>query len=131
MNGSKTNYFLFGSVVLILLAVALVAVLDKTSTSTSNTNDVRARAATANTLKLDGVVASIDEAKGTIVVSNVQFDSTNLVGQAKNLGEWNVMTPANFNMATVKQGTRVVIGVDPTTFSITSHQVSAVTITTR
>lgn len=125
---NKTNLFLFGSVILILLAVALVAILNK-SAPTGSSTDVRARAGTQNTLKLVAVVNSADEAKGTILVTGVQFADANRAGEPKDLGDWTVMAPEGFNFASVSPGMTVTIGVDPSTFNITSHALTAVTLT--
>jgi len=122
------NLLLVGSVVLILLAVALVAVLDKTSTSSSSTNDVRARAATKTALALTGVVASVDDTKGTLQVNNVQFTDSSRAGTAQNYGTWVVSAPAGFNFASVSPGTTITIGVDAATFQITKHSMNALTI---
>ena len=125
---SKTNVFLFGSVILIILAIALVAILDRTA-KTSSTTDARARAATQYTLKFIGVVSTVNEAKGTIDVSNVQFADINRVGVPQNLGNWTVTAPATFNFASVSPGKNVTIGVNANTFNIASHAVTAVSIT--
>src|SRR5689334_4029870 len=121
------NLFLFGSVILVLLAVALVAILDKTS-PTSNSSDVRARAATQYTLKLLGTVDSVNEADGSIQVSGVQFSDVNRSGSAKDLGTWTVIAPAQFNFASVSPGSQVTIGVDAKTFQVTKHEVVALTL---
>lgn len=125
---NKTNLILFGSVILILLAVALVAILDKTAPTSSST-DVRARAGTQNTLKLVGVVNAVNETKGTVQVTGVQFADTNRSGAPQDLGDWTVTAPAAFNFASVSPGTAVTIGIDAATFNISSHAVAALTLT--
>lgn len=125
---SKANLFLFGSVVLILLAIALVAILAKTAPTGSST-DVRARAGTQNTLKLVGVVDSVNETKGTMLVTGVQFADANRAGAPQNLGDWTVTAPAAFNFASISPGSTVTIGIDANTFNIASRAVTAVTLT--
>ncbi len=125
---SKANLFLFGSVVLILFAVVLVTILNKSSPAGSST-DVRARAGTQNTLKFTGVVSSVIEAKGTIGVTRVQLADSNRSGEPKNLGDWTVTAPAAFNFASLTPGMAVTIGIDPNTFNIASHAVTAITLT--
>lgn len=121
------NLFLVGSVVLILLAVALVAILDRT---TNNANDVRARAGsnTTTALQLTATVASVDEAKGTVTVNNAQFSKTSLAGAARNLGSYVVTPPAGFNFASVSQGMQILMNIDSTTFQVTNHTITALTL---
>jgi len=125
---SKANLFLFGSVIIILLAVALVAILNKSTPSGSST-DVRARAGTPNTLKLVGIVNAVNEAKGTVQVTSIQFADTNRAGAPKNLGNWSVTAPAAFNFASVAPGIAVTIGVAASTFNVANHAVTAITLT--
>src|SRR5258706_14076899 len=125
----NSNVILMGSVVLILLAVGIVAILDKAATPTGGQNtDVRARAATQFTLKLVGVVSVVNEEKGTVEVSNLQFAEGSRAGDAKDLGNWLVTAPAGFNFASISQGSLVTIGVDAKTFQVTKHEVWALTM---
>jgi hypothetical protein len=126
---NKTNLFLFGSLILIIMAVALVAILDKTAPAGSS-NEVRTQAGTQNTLKLTGVVNTVNGTKGTIQVMNVQFADTNRAGAPQNLGNWTVTAPAAFNFASVSPGTTVTIGVAASTFNVASRALTAVTLTT-
>ena len=125
---NKTNLFLFGSVALILLAVVLVTVIEKTSPISSST-DVRARAGTQYALKFTATVNTINETKGTINVTGVQLADSNRIGDPQSLGDWTVTVPPSFNFASVSQGMTVTIGVDASTFNMTSHAVTAVSIT--
>ncbi len=123
----KGNLILVGSVVFILLAVALLAVLDKSSSSTA-TSDVRARAGTKIALKLEGVVSAVDETRGTIEVANLQFSAESRSGEAKDLGNWLVTPPSAFNFASISPGMRVIVAVDSSTFQITKHELTAVSL---
>ncbi len=125
---NKTYLFLFGSLIIILLAIAMVAILGNIKPN-SSPSDIRARAGTQNALKLVGVVASVDEGKGIVNVTGVQFAEANRSGNAQNLGDWAVMTPPAFNFASVSSGTSVTIGVEASTFNIASHKVTALTLT--
>ncbi len=122
----NSNVLLLGSVLLIVLAIVVVAVIDRNGSGSGS--DIRARAGQVFTLKLTGVVNSIDETAGTITVSSVQFDSESRSGEAKDLGEWLITPPADFNYASVSPGTPVLIGVDAKTFQVTSHKLTAVTL---
>jgi hypothetical protein len=121
------NFFLIGSLILIILAIGLVAILDRTSSSTSDT-DVRARAGTTNALMVNATVVSVDEAKGTCAVADLYFADTSRSGDAKNFGNWIVTAPGNFNLATLQPGTAVTMGIDGKTFLATQHTVTAITI---
>lgn len=121
------NVLLIGSVGLILLAVALVAVLDRTS-PTGTGNDVRARATSKQALTVLGTVSTVDEAKGTIGVDNVQFSDASRAGAVQNYGSWVVTAPAGFNFASVSPGTQVTIGVDPQTFQVSTRTLTAISI---
>lgn len=125
---NKTNVLLFGSIILIILAIVLVAILDRTA-PTSNSTDVRARAGTQYTLKLIGVVSTVDESKGTILATDVQFSDTNRAGAPQNLGDWTVTAPPGFNFGSISSGSPVTIGVNASTFNVASHAVSAITLT--
>ncbi len=123
------NVFLLGSVVLIVLAIALVAVIDRVRTPTGSSTDVRARAAQTKTLKMNGTVTAIDETKGTVTVADVYFADESRSGEPTNLGTWTVIPPATFSYGSVTTGTPVAIGVDAATFNITSHSLTAITLT--
>lgn len=125
---NKTYLFISGSIIIIFLGMALVAIIGKTTPS-SPSSDIRARAGTQNTLKLIGVVASVNDAKGTIMVTGVQLAQDSRSGAAQNYGEWTVTVPPGFNLASVSPGTSVTIGIDAATFIISSHAVSALTLT--
>ena len=125
---NKTYLFLFGSLIIILLAIALVAILGNIKPNGSS-SDIRARAGTQNALRLVGVVSFVDEGKGIVTVTGVQFAETNRSGDAQNLGDWAVMAPPGFNFASVSPGASVTIGVEASTFNIASHAVTALTLT--
>ncbi|MCX6792049.1 MAG: hypothetical protein NT149_03360 [Candidatus Gottesmanbacteria bacterium] len=125
---NKTYLFIFGSIILILLGVALVAIIGK-AVPAGSSSDIRARAGTQNALEFVGVVASVDEGKGTISVTGVQLADTSRSGDAQNLGDWTVTAPPAFNFASISQGMTVTIGVEASTFDIASHAVMATTLT--
>lgn len=125
---NKTYLFVFGSIILILLGIALVAIISKSAPAGSS-SDIRARAGTQNALKFVGVVASIDEGQGTIQVADIQLADSSRSGDAQNYGNWTVTTPPTFNFASISQGSRVTIGVDPSTFNVANHAVTALTLT--
>lgn len=119
------NIFLIASVALILLAMGVLTILNKTKSSST---DVRARANSAQALKVIGTVIGVDEANGTVDIANVVFAEKSRSGEAQNLGAWRVTAPAGFNFASAPEGTSVTIGVDPKTFQVTGHTMTALTI---
>ena len=120
------NFFLIASVALILLTIGLLAILNRSKKS--DVTDVRARAGSTQTLNIVGTVIALDESNGTIDIQNVIFAEKNRSGEAQNLGAWRVTTPAGFNFTSTPEGTGVTIGVDPTSFQVTSHTMTALTI---
>lgn len=123
----NNTLFLFGSVILVVLAIPLVSLLSRPRQS--DITDVRARAATTKTLQMNGTVSSTDESTGTLMVDNVYLADESRAGEAKSLGTWTVTVPADFNLASVSVGQEVTIGIDSKTFLAQSHTVTALTIT--
>ena len=124
------NLLLVGSVVLIVLAIGMVAILDRTTTAKDASTDVRARAATTNTLKVNAIVESIDEAANTITVQNLFFDDSSRAGESKDMGAWIVTPPTTFDLSTLTEGTKITIGVDSKSFLAVKKTLTAITIKT-
>ncbi len=122
----NNNVALFGSVILVVLAIPLVSLLSRGGSSGST--DVRARAAVTKTLELRGTVLEIDEAAATLKMENVFLADENRSGDMKNLGTWTVTAPANFNLASISPGQALKMNIDAKTFLVTSHSVTALTI---
>ncbi len=111
-----------GSVVFVILAIGFISLLGSTRSSAPAT-DTRAKAGITATLKLSGIVSSIDDTKGVIIVNNLQFlDATS------NLGTWTVTPPSGFIIGSVGPGSRVTLTVNPTTFLAASHTLTATQI---
>lgn len=127
---SSFPYF-FGSVILIVGAIAATAILNRTNNA-APTQDVRARASVTSLMRLTAIVTSVDEGKGLIVVNGLQFTGNtpkNLEGLARNTaGEWQVGVSGNVNLATLGAGSRVELQVNPTTFNIAEHSLTAAAI---
>ena len=90
---------------------------------------MRARAATQYTLKLTGIVNTVDATKSTVSLTGVQFAAGSRQGTVRDLGDWIITAPAQFNFASLSPGMSVTVGVEATTFNITDHAVSAITLT--
>lgn len=112
-----------GSVMFAIMAVGFISLLG--SSNNQSQADTRAKAGVVSTLKLTGVVQSVDETKGVIIVNQLQF----LDQQGKNLGTWTVTPPQGFNVLSISPGTKVVITVNSTTFMAATHTVTATQIT--
>ncbi len=111
-----------GSVVFIILAIGFISLLGNTRSSVPAT-DTRAKAGVTATLKLSGIVSSINDTKGVIIVNNLQFlDATS------NLGTWTVTPPSGFIIGSVGPGSRVTLTVNPATFLAATHTLTATQI---
>jgi hypothetical protein len=121
------NVFLFGSVILVVLAIPLVSLLGRMGSSDTS-GDVRARASATNALQMNGTVNSVNETQGTILVDNVYLAEESRSGDAKGLGTWTVTVPAGFNLASVLPGQTILIGIDSKTLLAETHTVTALTI---
>jgi hypothetical protein len=128
MDGMNKTMLLVGSVVLIVMAIAMVAVLNRTG-SAATSSDVRARAAVGKTLQFNATVNTIDEAVGIVTVDNMYLADESRSGEPKSMGSWSVTAPAGFNFASLSEGMRIVIGIDPKTLLAKDHTVTALTIT--
>jgi len=124
----NNNLLLVGSTILIVLAIALVAILNRANAPTATTGDVRARAATAKTLQVNATVASLEETRGIVIVTNLYFADVSRSGDAKDLGSWIVTPPATFSWGSVVPGDPVVIGVDAASFLVAKHTLTAVSV---
>lgn len=131
MMTKKSNSFMYlgGSVALIIAAIAVTAVIDRSKNSQTSSEDIRTKAGTSTSLQFTGSVATVDQTKGVFSVDNLQFASSAQTNQTNLLGQWTVTPPPSFNIASLGAGSRVTMTVDPTTFLITSHTVTATQIT--
>lgn len=128
---SNSFLYFFGSVALIFTAVVTTALLNRIR-SPAPSQDVRARASVTSLMRLTAVVTSVDEAKGIIVVNGLQFSGSapeSLQSLARNIaGEWQV-SALSTNLSTLTPGSRVQLQVNPSTFNIADHALSAAAVT--
>jgi hypothetical protein len=66
--------------------------------------------------------------KGTLIVTGLYFADVSRSGDAKDLGSWIVTPPASFSLTSISPGSNVVIGVEPTSFQVAKHTLTAITI---
>ncbi|MBI3342883.1 hypothetical protein HY032_01885 [Candidatus Gottesmanbacteria bacterium] len=131
-QASSSFPYFFGSVILIVTAIVATAILNRTGT-TAPSQDVRARASVTSLMRLTAVVTSVDGAKGVVVINGLQFtgstpDSLKSIAQ-NTAGEWQVNTSGNVNLAVLSPGARVELQVNPSSFNIAEHSLTAAAIT--
>lgn len=116
--------YLAGSVVLIIVAIAVTAVVNRFR-SPDTSADIRTKAGTTTTLQFTGTVTSVDENKGTLEVSNLQFaDGSSADGSST----WTVTPPPGVSISSLS-GAKITFTVAPSTFLIATHTVTATQIT--
>lgn len=127
----KSFQIFLGSVLLIGAAIAATAILNRT-TSSQGSQDVRARASVTSLMRLSAIIAAVDESAGTVTVNSIQFANsapTNLKALASQGGEWTVTAAGNTNFAVLRPGARVEMQVNPSSFNIAEHSLTAQAIT--
>lgn len=116
--------------ILIVAGIITTSIINAVKTN-EGASDIRAKAGTLNTLKLTGVVTSVDETDGTIIVSNVQFDQSSRSGKAVNYGTWKVAPPNTFALSQAAPGQTIAFTISSTSFDVASKRVAAVSISIR
>ncbi len=128
---SNSFIYFFGSVLLIITAIIATAILNTTNNSGAS-QDVRARASVTSLMRMTAVVQSVDESKGLVVVTGLQFSGSAPEGMqsvARNTGgSWNVSFSGNVNLASIGPGSRVDLQVNPSTFTIAERSFTAAAI---
>lgn len=122
-KSGNSVFYLAGSVILIVVAITATALVNVTRTPRGESVEVRAKAASAGTLRMTGVISSIDEVKGLLAVDNFRFASEN--GTGKSLGSWSVTPPGDFRLSSVSPGMRITLTIFPSTFLAGAHTVTA------
>lgn len=130
-QGPSSLPYFFGSVVLIVTAIVATAILNRTASE--KPQDVRARASVTSLMRLSAIVTSVDEAKGVILVNDLQFTGStpeSLESLARNTaGEWQVTVSGSVNLAALSPGARVELQVNPSSFNIAQRSLTAASIT--
>lgn len=116
----KNNTLLFVGISLILIISAIAATAIISRTKDGGSSDIRAKAGVTTTLRMKAMVATIDETKGTIVVSGLMFsDSQN------DLGSWTVTPPPGLSVSSLSAGQTISLSVDPSSMDVATHTVRA------
>lgn len=128
MNKKPTGtLLLFGSLGLIVAAIAITAVINGANRNAAAPTDIRAKAGITATLKVVGIVTSVDNANSTVLVDGLRFSDSQ--DTAASLGSWTVTPPPSYNLSLLSSGARVTITVDPSSFLVATHTLSATQIT--
>lgn len=129
---SNSFIYFFGSVLLIVTAIVATSILNRTN-NIAGSQDVRARASVTSLMRMTAIVENIDETKGVIIINGLQFSGSTPEGLqniARNTGgAWDVTVSGNVNLGTIGPGSRAELQVNPTTFNITEHSLTAAAIT--
>jgi len=115
----KDNTFLYigSTLAFIFLGVILTTVINNTKPATT----AAARAGTTAGIRATGVVAEINEDKKIVVVNQLTYVSN----PKQQLGTWAITPPTSFSFSGVIVGNTVSITIDPGTFSIADHTLTA------
>ncbi|MBI5620246.1 hypothetical protein HY949_00530 [Candidatus Gottesmanbacteria bacterium] len=129
---SNSFIYFFGSVLLIITAIIATAILNTTNNSGAS-QDVRARASVTSLMRMTAVVQSVDETSGVVVVAGLQFSGSTpegLQNVARNSGgSWSVRVSGSINLASIGPGSRIELQINPSTFNIADHTLTAAAIT--
>lgn len=122
------NYTLFFvlSVGFVLICIAFITILGQTTNKSGENSDIRAKATVSNSLKLVGLVSSVDQSTRTIKVSGLKFE--NKASETADMGEWLVSLPTETNASQIRQGKRIIINADAAKFDITSKTLTALAV---
>lgn len=127
MNKKPTGtLLLFGSLGLIVAAIAITAVINGANRNAAAPTDIRAKAGITATLKVVGIVTTVDSANTSVTVDGLRFSDSKDTGQS--LGSWVVTPPPSYNLSLLTPGVHVVITADPSSFLVANHTLSATQI---
>lgn len=121
---SNTMLYIGVSIALIIAAIAATAIVNNSRSGSSE--DIRAKAGVTSTLRVAGTVTSVDEGKGTFVMSNFHFTTSE---NPTNMGTWTVTPPQGFNLGSISSGSKITMTIDPATMLAESSTVTAIQIT--
>lgn len=125
MPPKSHNSFLYigASMFLIVGAIAATAIFRRNDTSSGT--DIRAKAGVSASLRLTGNVSGADDTNGTLTVSNLKFMDSQ---DTTTLGTWTVTPPEGSSVSSYPVGANIVLTINPNTFLVTSHTVTATQI---
>jgi len=131
--GKKPNGFLYviGLLLLIVAGVVTTAIISSVKNNNDAPTDIRARAGVVNTLKLTGMISSVDTDNGVLVVDNVVFAPESRSGPEINYGTWIVIPPQTFSVYSAVPGSTIDITVNSASLDVASKQVAASQIVVR
>jgi len=118
-----TLFFIF-SVGFVLICIAFITILGQTTNKDGQNSDIRAKATVANSLRLVGVIDSIDPAAQTVVVSGLKFE--NKETETADMGTWIVTLPREVVASSLRVGKRAAISADASLFDASNKTLTAV-----
>lgn len=122
-QNDRTLMYVSISVGLIIIGIIFTGIINRVKQS--QPTDIRTRAGSSASLQFVGLVANTDTNTNSITVTNLQFANNS----QQNLGTWTITPPASYNLASLRAGTSIKIGIDPVTFNIETHTAVAREIT--
>ncbi|MDO8451861.1 MAG: hypothetical protein Q7S76_03250 [bacterium] len=125
-HGTKSYLYILGSLLLIGSAIGVTALINRSNSSENGSTDIRAKAAVTPALKVAATVTSVNLNTQTFMVANLGFLTT---GTGNLSGEWTVTPPSGYSLPSLSRGMRVTLSVDPATFNIQTHTLTATEIT--
>ncbi|MFH0749661.1 MAG: hypothetical protein V1917_01940 [Candidatus Gottesmanbacteria bacterium] len=112
----NTIIYIISTISFILMGIVLTGIIDKTKSS-----DIRTRASTTSGISATAVVSDIKYDTGTIIIDQLIFASS----PEKGLGSWIVTPPSGFKLDSINIGSSIKLMIEPSTFAITSHSLTA------
>lgn len=124
--GKGSSWLYIGSIGLVIVAIAITAVIDRTK---SSQEDIRAKAGLTTGQVATAVVSSFNESVGALLVTNFAIGKN---GTSTNTTQiWTIELPSTVNTASLGEGARVTMKLDPKTVNISTRTARALEVTTR
>lgn len=124
--GKGSSWLYIGSIGLVIAAIAITAVIDRTK---SGQEDIRAKAGLTTGQIATAVVSSVNESVGALLVTNFAIGEN---GTSPNTTQiWTIELPGTANTASLGEGARVRMKLDPKTVNISTRTARALEVTTR
>lgn len=124
--GKGSSWLYIGSIGLVIAAIAVTAVIDRTK---SGQEDIRAKAGVVTGQMATAVVSSVNESVGALLVTDFAIGEK---GTSTNTTQiWTIELPSTANTASLGEGTRVTMKLDPKTVNISTRTARALEVTAR
>ncbi|KKU81016.1 hypothetical protein A2875_04400 [Candidatus Gottesmanbacteria bacterium RIFCSPHIGHO2_01_FULL_46_14] len=124
--GKGNSWLYIGSIALVIAAIAVTAIIDR---SKSGQEDIRAKAGVTTGQAATAIVSSVNQSAGTLSVTNFVIGGNGTSTGATQV--WTIQLPSTSNTASLGEGTRVTMKLDPKTVNIGTRTATALEVTTR